>query len=429
MENYEDYYGRWFTVSQLSTEEKKVAVALFAEGSTACLRCKTPFQEDWRLPNNAFYCRECLMLGCVRSDQPLYFFPQKPFVPQEALVWQGRLTPFQQMVSDSLCVAIDRQESVLVHAVTGAGKTEMIYAVLAKVVRAGGAVCIASPRIDVCIELHKRLERDFSCQVSLLHGQSDPYTRSPILVATTHQLLKFYQAFDLVIIDEVDAFPYVDNPVLYQAVENAKKSTGLSFYLTATSTEELNRQIEKGKLKRVSLPRRFHGNPLVVPKTVWCPRFLKHIEKNRLPFVIQQSITKQRNHQWPLLIFAPEIALGQKLASLLRDYFPDERIDFVSSQTENRLDIVEAFRSGELSILISTTILERGVTFPGVDVMVFAAEDKVYSASSLIQISGRVGRSTDRPTGEVLFFSEGKTQAIETAIREIKAMNQEAGYV
>lgn len=41
------------------------------------------------------------------------------------------------------------------------------------------------------------------------------------MIATTHQLLKFYQAFDLLIVDEVDAFPYVDNPVLYHAVEQA----------------------------------------------------------------------------------------------------------------------------------------------------------------------------------------------------------------
>ena len=37
---------------------------------------------------------------------------------------------------------------------------------------------------------------------------------------------------------------------------------------------------------------------------------------------------------------------------------------FVSSVTENRLEQVQAFRDGELTILISTTILGRGVTFP-----------------------------------------------------------------
>ena len=39
-------------------------------------------------------------------------------------------------------------------------------------------------------------------------------------------------------------------------------------------------------------------------------------------------------------------------------------IGFVSSVTEDRLEQVQAFRDGELTILISTTILERGVTLP-----------------------------------------------------------------
>ena len=114
----------------------------------------------------------------------------------------------------------------MVHAVTGAGKTEMMYQVVATAIKAGKAVCIATPRIDVCIELYGRMKEDFSCPISLLHGESEPYFRTPLVIATTHQLLKFYQAFDLLIIDEVDAFPYVDNPILYKAAQNAIKKEG-----------------------------------------------------------------------------------------------------------------------------------------------------------------------------------------------------------
>ena len=109
--------------------------------------------------------------------------------------------------------------------------------------------------------------------------------------------------------------------------------------------------------------------------------------------------------------------------------FPEETIGFVSSQTDNRLEIVEGFRNKEITILISTTILERGVTFPGVDVIVVQADHYLYTSSSLVQISGRVGRSMDCPTGLLLFFHEGSTRSIEKAIAEIKQMNKEAGYV
>ena len=144
-----------------------------------------------------------MILGRVRSDEKLYYFPQEDFPENQVLKWQGQLTAFQAKVSQGLLEAVAQKQNSLVHAVTGAGKTEMIYQVIAEVIDRGGAVCLASPRIDVCLELYRRLKLDFACPISLLHGESEPYFRSPLVIATTHQLLKFYQAFDLLIVDEV----------------------------------------------------------------------------------------------------------------------------------------------------------------------------------------------------------------------------------
>ena len=128
-----------------------------------------------------------------------------------------------------------------------------------------------------------------------------------------------------------------------------------------------------------------------------------------------------------MLIFASEIKKGEGLKEILNVHFPNESIGFVSSVTEDRLEQVQAFRDGELTILISTTILERGVTFPCVDVFVVEANHRLFTKSSLIQIGGRVGRSMDRPTGELLFFHDGLNASIKKAIKEIKQMNKEAG--
>lgn len=428
MDDLQDYYGRLFTKYQLTEAQRQLARVLPLRDKRACPRCASPYEEENQLPNGSFYCRECILLGRVRSDQELYYFPQEDFPRQQSLNWQGQLTPFQDQISQALCQAVDEKRPSLVHAVTGAGKTEIIYAVVAKVLDRGGTVCIATPRIDVCIELHKRLVQDFNCPIALLHGESEAYFRTPLVIATTHQLLKFYRAFDLLIIDEVDAFPYADNPMLYHAVDQSTKEEGLQLFLTATSTEELDKKVKVGRLQRLSLPRRFHGNPLVVPRKVWLQGLNKKLEKDQLPKSLERYIIRQRQTGFPLLLFAPEIKTGQKLTSVLEKRFPDEIISFVSSQTENRLDIVEGFRNKDITILVSTTILERGVTFPCVDVMVVQANHRLYTSSSLVQIGGRVGRSMERPTGDLLFFMEGSNRAIEKAIAEIKTMNQEAGY-
>lgn len=428
----QDCLGRIFTKSQLSPELQLQAQSLAGmveeKGKLSCNRCGQAIdKEKQQLPIGAYYCRSCLILGRVRSDEELYYFPQEEFPKANVLKWQGKLTEFQAKVSQGLVEAVTKQKNSLVHAVTGAGKTEMIYQVVAQVINQGGAVCLASPRIDVCLELYRRLKVDFTCDISLLHGESEAYSRSPLVIATTHQLLKFYQAFDLLIVDEVDAFPYVDNPMLYHAVHQAVKVEGTKIFLTATSTDELDKKVAKGELTRLSLPRRFHGNPLIVPQKIWLADFQKYLGQKKLVTKLRQFIQKQRKTGFPLLIFASEIRRGQELAEILQSNFPNEKVGCVASTTENRLEIVEKFRQKEITILVTTTILERGVTFPCVDVFVVEANHRLFSRSALVQIAGRVGRSMDRPTGELIFFHDGTTMAIEKAIKEIQEMNQEAG--
>lgn len=117
-----------------------------------------------------------------------------------------------------------------------------------------------------------------------------------------------------------------------------------------------------------------------------------------------RKLIEQRNSGFPLLIFAAEIEFGQEFAKQLQLKFPKEKIASVASTTKDRLEIVKAFRNKEITILIATSILERGVTFPNVDVFVINSEHPNFTKSALIQMAGRVGRSPERPTGLVSFF-------------------------
>lgn len=432
MDNLKNYYGRLWTESQLDDDLKKHAQTLPAMTEKfpyfICNRCGSKNSRDNSLPDGSVYCRSCLVFGRISSREKLFYFEQQTFPEIEALRWQGQLTPFQQSVSDSLRKAVKNKENILVHAVTGAGKTEMIYGTLDDTLRQGKAAALVSPRVDVCLELYKRLSRDFSCSISLLHGESETYERSPLVIATTHQLLRFYQAFDLLIVDEVDAFPFVDNKMLHYALDHCLKSDGTRVYLTATSTEQLDRQIKQGQLKKLHLARRFHAKPLVVPQTVWLNFSLEKADKQKLPARFLRYVRKQQQSRFPLLIFFPHIELGLRFTESLKKYFPDESIDFISSLSLDRLEKVEQFRNGQIQLLVSTTILERGVTFPGVDVFVMVANHRLFTKTALIQIAGRVGRSQNRPTGTLIFFHNGLNKAIKKAVFEIKEMNRKGGF-
>ncbi|CBI12994.1 competence protein [Streptococcus gallolyticus subsp. gallolyticus] len=403
MDKLDNYYGRLFTQAQLSDALKKQAKQLPAMTKLnhhyVCNRCGSQVSLQNKLQTNVFYCRNCLVFGRNTSNGHLYYFPQKRFSKKDSLIWKGKLTPYQDDVSKGMLEGIDAKKDLLIHAVTGAGKTEMIYQSVSKIIDDG-----------------------------VLHGDSEPYKRAPLIIATTHQLLKFYQAFDLLIIDEVDAFPFVDNAVLYHAVDKAIKPNGTKIFLTATSTDELDKKVKTGTLTKLHLARRFHANPLVVPQKIWLSGVLSNMQKKKIPQKLINLLKKQRQTCYPLLIFFPNIEQGEAFTQILQTYFPEEQIAFVSSKTENRLEIVEKFRKQELSILVTTTILERGVTFPCVDVFVVLANHRLYTKSALVQISGRVGRAAERPTGELLFLHDGSTKEMRKAIAEIKAMNKKGGF-
>ncbi|WP_396126315.1 helicase-related protein [Anaerobacillus sp. CMMVII] len=111
---------------------------------------------------------------------------------------------------------------------------------------------------------------------------------------------------------------------------------------------------------------------------------------------------------------------------MLQKTFP--LLDGVHAEDPNRREKVQNFRQKELQILVTTTILERGVTVENVAVAVYGADDDIFTESALVQISGRVGRSARFPTGDIHFFHYGQTEAMLDAIDHINLMNKLGGF-
>ena len=102
----------------------------------------------------------------------------------------------------------------------------------------GGRVLFAIPRRSVVQELAERLRQAFSgLPIQTLYGGAAPDERrrtAPLVVATTPQALRFYRDFDLVILDEVDAFPYRGSEALQRGTEQALRQGGKRIFMTAT---------------------------------------------------------------------------------------------------------------------------------------------------------------------------------------------------
>ncbi|MCH3905366.1 MAG: DEAD/DEAH box helicase [Lactobacillus sp.] len=387
-----------------------------------CQRCGS--QAAGLLPNRKSYCRVCLGLGRVVEGDWLVQNLEVKKWPQieHACTWQGQLTPQQKQVAQSLVESLQAGQSHLVEAVTGAGKTEMLFPAITWALAHGLRIAVATPRVDVAIELYPRLQAAFTCILGLRHGRTAPPSREPqLLVCTTHQLLKYIRAFDLLIIDEVDAFPFQNNQPLQFGAKQAVRQQGCIFYLTATPPAKLLKRAKQHELGYSSLHRRFHGYNLPVPRVYYCSR---QQLKQLCPSIIKQTLTKAQQAGKQVLVFLPRIEQLPAYLTAYQKAFPDLRLASVSAEDPERLAKIEAFRVKQIDVLLTTTILERGVTFKSVWVIVWQAEDAIYQTASLVQIAGRVGRSADDPTGLVLFCYHCYTRYLRQTIRQIRRLNR-----
>lgn len=131
-------------------------------------------------------------------------------------------------------------------------------------------------------------------------------------------------------------------------------------------------------------------------------------------------------------MFVTRIAQIPSLVHLLSTYFAGISIAGTSSEDEHRADKVKAFRAATIRMLVTTTILERGVTIPRSDVYILDADNSLFDEASLVQMAGRAGRSKEDPAGKVVFVSPEWTRAQRQAIRQIQSMNELAhrgGYL
>lgn len=363
--------------------------------------------------NGKPFCLACISFRGKDAD--------KTYVPRKdiCLTLNYSLSKKQEEISSQVLSSVKEKKNVLIHAVTGAGKTELVYKAMEYVLKSGGHVGFATPRKDVVIDLKPRIEEAFpKAHVISVYGSHNATLEADIIVLTTHQLYRYGSFFDLLILDEIDAFPYRGNNTLISFFKKSVK--GVYILLSATPSEKDISSIKKDNGIVLSLSERYHGGKLPVPEIIVgskfkcilsCIKFLKEFTCERKP----------------VFIFAPTIEIGRKLYRLLSLFVL--RGSFVSSKEANRRIDIERFKAGELDYLVTTSILERGVTVKNLQVIVYSADHELYDKASLIQIAGRAGRKKDAKFGKVIFLCEGNVDEATKARDEINETNRKASLL
>ena len=251
-----------------------------------------------------------------------------------------------------------------------------------------------------------------------IDGQ-DPATKAglkegDIIVLTTHQLYRYEHYFDLLILDEIDAFPYRDNEVLHALFLRSMK--GNYCLMSATPSDKVIEEFKKENHEMLTLFHRYHHHPLPVPQIKIRYFIFKEL------FVIKKLKEYEKENK-PVLVFCATIRECESLYEIVKLFI--KRGNYVHSKRKERAILIEDFRNNKYSYLITTSVLERGVTLKNLQVIIFNSDNELYNSAALIQIAGRVGRVKDFPSGDIYYVSKKRTKEMDKSIRTIENYNKD----
>ncbi len=359
------------------------------------------------MKNGHPYCRRCIAFHGDLAPTPI--------VAEKTvrLSLSYNLSREQQALSERIIFNFKAGINTLVYAVCGSGKTEISYGIIAYAMSRGLTVGFALPRRDVVIELYQRIKSAFpENKITAVYGSHSDELSGDCIILTTHQLYRYPKYFDLLVLDEIDAFPFKGSDVLVQFFRTALR--GRCVMMSATPSKEVIREFKRPGHEILTLRTRFHKHPIPVPVSKIAVGPWKY-------FILIRQLLVYRKEKKQCFVFVPTVDLSESVYSVVRHFVKGG--NYVSSKRQGRARIIEKFKEGKISYLITTAVLERGITVANLQVIVFGSDNRIYDEAALIQIAGRAGRKASAPTGDVLFLANMESEGMKRAIKEIRYCN------
>ncbi len=193
------------------------------------------------------------------------------------------LNPEQQLAVDAVISAAGTFQVLLLHGVTGSGKTEVYLAAIADTLARGAQALLLVPEISLTQQMVSRLTRRFGRTVAVLHSAMSDTRRADVwlrchrgevgvLMGTRSAVWAPLPNVGLVVVDEEhDASLKQHDGFRYHARDVAiirAQQLGVSIVLgSATPSLESGLNVQLGKYTRVSLPQRAGA---ASPPTIRC---------------------------------------------------------------------------------------------------------------------------------------------------------------
>jgi|Deesub1362A_J573_1020465.scaffolds.fasta_scaffold00375_12 ATP-dependent DNA helicase RecG len=312
----------------------------------------------------------------------------------------------------------------LVHGDVGCGKTVVALAAMLKAVGSGYQSCLMAPTEILAeqhyINIHRMVEGLGLNVVMLTSGTKDKPLEEiqrgdAHIVIGTHALIQERVRFNrlgLTIIDEQHKFGVIQRASLRRKGVNPDV-----LVMTATPIPRTLALTLYGDLDISVIDELPPGRRPVLTK-VFFPSM-----KEKIYSLIEDELSKGRQAYvvYPLIEGSERLDLKTAIegAEALRRVFPERRVGLVHGRmnASEREAVMLRFKSGEIDILVATTVIEVGVDVPNASLMLIVHAER-FGLAQLHQLRGRIGRGTHESYCILLAYPP----FTEEAHRRLKAM-------
>ena len=372
-----------------------------------CLRCNNDDPAYFYHGSRGFYCRKCIRFKRILFEDEPESFDYEISAGADDYGFNYELTSLQLEASRK-CKEGLKDGDILLHCICGAGKTEIVVESISDYLSKGLKVAYAISRREVVIELEKRFKDIFhEAKVVSVYGSHHDELSGDLIVCTCHQLYRYYKSFDLLILDEVDAFPLKGDETLMNISINSCK--GSIIFSTATVDINLEKILSQRKYKKVELFVRPSFKPLSIPYVILLERLFVY------PYIY--FLLRKMDRQ--CIIFVPDKKMCRYLYGIFNKLLS---CTYVYSDLKQRDININMFKTKKYQFIFSTAVLERGVTIKDINVIILDYGN-IFDQSSLIQMLGRINRGIDDEKGKAYLISDSYSKKIRRTIKYLRDAN------
>ncbi len=358
------------------------------------------------------------------------------------------LTGAQRRVVEEIGADIARETPMhrLLQGDVGSGKTVVAALAAAVAIEAGWQCALMAPT-EILAEQHFRkligwlepLLTPRGLRVAWLTGSQKKKERGPMLEAVadgqaalvvgTHAVIQEqvqFKQLGLAVIDEQHRFGVAQRLALRGKLQTQDVSAPLEPHLLMMSATPIPRTLAMSyyaDLDVSTIDELPPGRTPIVTKVVADSRRAQVVDR------IRAQLAQGRQVYWvcPLIEESEALDLSNATATHadLAEALPGVMVGLLHSRmpAADKKAVMALFESGQMGVLVSTTVIEVGVDVPNASLMVIEHAER-FGLSQLHQLRGRVGRGS-AASACVLMFSPGENGRLgDTAKARLKAMAQ-----